>query len=109
MPNIERQAVAYETSNQLLLNALLKGLAHAIRRDDVSAASRYRGRLQRAAEPVAADAQLKELLTTLLLTSELWAQAADIERDKTSQQLLDLIDGIVALLTSSGPPRELIS
>ena len=106
MPNIERQAVAYETSNQLLLNALLKGLAHAIRRDDVSTASRYRGRLQRAAEPVAADAQLKELLTTLLLTSELWAQAADIERDKTSQQLLDLTDGIVALLTSSGPPRE---
>jgi len=100
VPNIERQAVAYETSNQLLLNALLKGLAHAIRRDDVSTASRYRGRLQRAAEPVAADTQLKGPLTKLLLTSGLWVRAANSERDETRQQLLDLIDRVVALLTS---------
>ena len=74
MPNIEKRAVAYDSSNRLLLNALLKGLAHAIRRDDIPVASRYRGRLQQAAEPVAVDTQLKDLLTKLLLTSGLWVR-----------------------------------
>ena len=100
VPNIEKRAVAYNSSNRLLLNALLKGLAHAIRRDDIPAASRYRGRLQQAAEPVAVDTQLKDLLTKLLLTSGLWVQVADSERDEARQQLLDLIDRVVALLTS---------
>ena len=51
--------MAYDSSNRLLLNALLKGLGHAIRRDDIPAANRYRGRLHQAAEPVAADSELK--------------------------------------------------
>jgi hypothetical protein len=100
VPNIEKRAVAFGSSNRLLLNALLKGLAHAIRRDDIPAASRYRGRLQQAGEPVAVDTQLKDLLTKLLLTSGLWVRVADSERDETRQQLLDLIDRVVALLTS---------
>jgi hypothetical protein len=100
VPNIERRKVAYDSSNRLLLNALLKGLVHAIRRDDIPAANRYRGRLQQAAEPVAADSQLKGPLTKLLSTSGLWVRAANSERDETRQQLLDLIDNVVALLTS---------
>jgi hypothetical protein len=92
--------VAYDSSNRLLLNALLKGLAHAIRRDDISAADRYRGRLQNAAQPVSAETQLRDLLTKLLLTSGLWVKVADSERDETRQQLLDLIDRVVALLAS---------
>ncbi len=75
-------------------------LAHAIRRDDIPAADRYRGRLQQVAEPVAVDSQLKDLLTKLLLTSGLWVRVPDRERDETRQQLLDLIDRVVALLTS---------
>jgi hypothetical protein len=59
VPNSEKPAVACDGSNRLLLNALLSGLSHAIRRDDIPAANRYRGRLQQAAEPVAADTQLK--------------------------------------------------
>ncbi len=97
---LKKRAVAYDSSNRLLLNALLRGLDHAIRRDDIPAANRYRGRLQQVAEPVAADTQLKGPLTKLLLTSGLWARAADNERDETRQQLLDLIAGIIALLTS---------
>ena len=100
MPNIERRAVAYDSRNRLLLNALLKGLSHAIRRDDVLAANRYRGRLQQAAEPVAADTQLKGPLTKLLLTTGLWVEVANVERDETRRQLLDLIDRVVALLAS---------
>ena len=92
--------MTYDTSNRLLLNALLRGLDHAVRRDDIPAANRYRGRLQQAAEPVAADTQLKGPLTKLLLTSDLWVRAANSERDETRQQLLDLIDRVVALLTS---------
>jgi len=100
VPIIERPTVAGDSSNRLLLNALLKGLAHAIRRDDIPAADRYRGRLQQAAEPVPVDGQLRDLLTKLLSTSGLWVQVTDSDRDETRQQLLDLIDRVVALLTS---------
>jgi hypothetical protein len=61
------------------------------------AARRYRGRLQRTAEPLAADIPFKVPLTKLLLTTGLWVQVANIKRDETRQQLLDLID---CLLTS---------
>jgi|KBSSwiStaDraftv2_1062776.scaffolds.fasta_scaffold2193798_1 hypothetical protein len=99
-PNIDKRAVAHDSSNRLLLNTLRQGLAHAIRRDDIPAADRYRRRLQQVAEPVAVDSQLKDLLTKLLSTSGLWARSADSERDETRQQLLDLVDRIVTLLTS---------
>ena len=99
-PNIDKRAVAHDSSNRLLLNTLRQGLAHAIRRDDIPAADRYRGRLQQAAEPVAVDGQLRDLLTKLLSTSGLWVQVTDSDRDETRQQLLDLIDRVVALLTS---------
>ena len=46
------------------------------------------------------DSQLKGPLTKLLSTSGLWVRAANSERDETRQQLLDLIDRVVALLTS---------
>ena len=100
VPNIESRAAIYNNGNRLLRNTLLEGLAHAIRRDDVPAARRYRGRLQRTAEPLAADIPFKVPLTKLLLTTGLWVQAANIKRGETRQQLLDLIDCIVPLLTS---------
>jgi hypothetical protein len=45
----------YDRSKRLLLNALLKGLDRAIRRDDLSAAERYCKRLHLSTEPITAD------------------------------------------------------
>jgi hypothetical protein len=55
--SIDRQAMACDSSKQLLLKALLKGLARTIRRDDLSAAERCCQRLRLTAEPIASDAQ----------------------------------------------------
>ena len=91
--------MARDSSNQLLLNALLKGLAHAIRRDDLSAAERYCQRLQLTAETIASDAPVKSVLAKLFVINGLWVQAADIERSELSQQLLELVDRVLDLLT----------
>lgn len=88
MPNIGRRAVAYDSRNRLLLNALLKGLSYAIRRDDILAANRYRGRVQQAAEPVAADTLLKGPLTKLLLTTGLWVEVANVDAMKRGNNCL---------------------
>ena len=88
VPNSEKPAVACDGSNRLLLNALLSGLSHAIRRDDIPAANRYRGRLQQAAEPVAADTQLKHPLTKILLTSGLWCKSLTLNAMKRGSNCL---------------------
>jgi hypothetical protein len=88
-----------ESSKQLLLNALLKGLAHAIRRDDLSAVERYCQRLHLTAETFASNAPVKGASAKLLVINGLWVQAADIERNETRQQLLELVDRVLGLLT----------
>ena len=52
----------YDRSKRLLLNALLKGLDRAIRRDDLSAAERYCKRLHLSTEPIAADSASRRCL-----------------------------------------------
>jgi hypothetical protein len=84
-----------------VLNALLKGLAHAIRRDDLSAAERYCRRLNIAAKTIASDAPLKGALAKLFVTNRLWLQAADVERSEARQQMLELVDRLVGLDTSA--------
>ena len=42
--------MAHGSGNRLLLRALVKGLGEAVRRNDQSAAERYRGRLRLAAD-----------------------------------------------------------
>jgi hypothetical protein len=96
---LHSRAMAYDSSKRLLLKALLKGLAHAIHRDDLSAAERYRERLHLTGEPLAADAVVISALKKLHLISGLWVQAADVERNETRQELLELIDHVSALLT----------
>jgi hypothetical protein len=59
----------YDRSKRLLLNALLKGLDRAIRRDDLSAAERYRKRLHLSTEPIAADSLVAGASKKLLLIS----------------------------------------
>jgi hypothetical protein len=88
-----------DSSKQLLLNALLKGLTHAIRRDDLSAAERYCQRLHLTAETFASTAPVKGALARLFLINGLWVQAAHIERSETRQQFLELVDRVLGLLT----------
>jgi hypothetical protein len=88
----------YDRSKRLLLDALLKGLDRAIRRDDLSAAERYRKRLHLSTEPIAADSLVAGASKKLLLISGLWMNAPNVERDETRQQLLELIDHLISLL-----------
>jgi hypothetical protein len=78
-----------DSANRLLLNALLKGLGHVIRRDDLFAAERYRRRLHLTAETIASNAPVKGALAKLLVINGLWLQAADVERSETRQQILN--------------------
>jgi hypothetical protein len=91
--------IAYDSSKRLLLKTLLKGLAHAIRRDDLSAAERYCERLHLTAEPIS-DEPVKDALKKLLLICAQWVETADVERHETGQQLLEFIDRVIGLLTS---------
>jgi len=88
--------MAYDSNNRLLVKTLLKGLAQAVRRDDLSAAARYCERLRPTAEPIS-DQQVNDGLQKLLLVCGQWVETADAERRETSQQLLELIDYIIGL------------
>ena len=78
--------MAYNSGKQLLLNALLKGLADATRRNDRSTAERYRRSLRLTAEQIAAEEPVQDGLKKLLLVSGLWVEAAEVDRDETTQQ-----------------------
>ena len=92
--------MAYNSGKWLLLNVLLKGLADAIRRNDRSTAGRYHRRLRLTAEQIAADELVQDALKRVLLVSGLWVEAAEVDRNETTQQLLKLIDRVIGLLTS---------
>jgi hypothetical protein len=66
---------------------------------DLSAAKRYCQRLHLTAETIASDAPVKRVLAKLFVINGLWVQAADIERSETRQQLLELVDHVLGLLT----------
>ena len=92
--------MAYVGGNRLLLRALVKGLADAVRRDDPSAAERYRRRLRLAAEQIAADDPVHDVLERLLHISGQWVDAAAIDRGETKQPMLEIIERVVGLLRS---------
>jgi hypothetical protein len=91
--------MASDISKRLLLNVLLKGLADAARRNDRSTAERYCRRLRLAAEHVA-DEPVQDALKRVLLVGGLWVEAAEVDRNETTQQLLKLIDRVIGLLPS---------
>jgi hypothetical protein len=93
------ERMAYN-SKRLLLRVVLKGLADAIRRNDRSTAERYHRRLRLTAEQIAADELVQDALKRVLLVSGLWVEAAEVDRNETTQQLLKLIDRVIGLLTS---------
>ncbi len=93
------ERMAYD-SKRLLLRVLLKGLGDAIHHNDRSTAERYRRRLRLIAEQIAADESVQDALKRVLLVSDLWVEAAEVDRNETTQQLLKLIDRVIGLLTS---------
>lgn len=93
------ERMAYN-SKRLLLGVLLKGLADAIHRNDRSTAERYHRRLRLTAEQIAADELVQDALKRVLLVSGLWVEAAEVDRNETTQQLLKLIDRVIDLLPS---------
>ena len=92
--------MAYNIGKRLLLVVVLKGLADATRRNDRSTAERYCRRIRLAAEQSAADEPVQDALKRVLLVSGLWIEAAEVGRDETAQQLLELIDRGIGLLAS---------
>ena len=92
--------MAHGSGKRLLLSALVKGLGEAVRCNDQSAAERYRGRLRLAAEQIAADDPVRDALGRLLLLSGLWIAATAADRDDTKQQMLEVIERVIWLLTS---------
>ncbi len=92
--------MAYNSSKRLVLVVLLKGLAGATHRNDRSTAERYRRRLRLAVEQIATDEPVQDALKRVLLVSGLWVEAAEVDRNETTQQLLKLIDRGIGLLAS---------
>jgi len=83
---------------RLLLYALVKGLGDAVRRNDGSAAERYRGRLRLVAEQFDANPPIREALEKLLSVSGLWLATNIADRDETKEQMLELIERVMELL-----------
>jgi hypothetical protein len=92
----------HTTAKRILLNALLKGLADAVRRDDRSAAERYCERFRLATDETVADEPVQNVRKELLLISGLWVEADAVNRDETRLQMLEFIDRVIGLLTSVG-------
>ena len=108
--------MAYDSGKRLLLYALVKGLGDAVRRNDQSAAKRYRRRLRLATEQIAADDPVQDALKKLLLISGQWVVAPVVtmspkgegserylyrsDRDEPKQQMLELIERVIGLLPS---------
>ena len=106
--------MAYDSGKRLLLYALVKGLGDAVRRNDQSAARRYRRRLRLATEQIAADDPVQDALKKLLLISGRWVVAPVVtlspkgseryvyrsDRDEPKQQMFELIERVIGLLPS---------
>jgi hypothetical protein len=90
--------MAYDSGKRLLLCTLVKGLGDAVRRGDPSAAERYRRRLRSATEHIAADDLVHDVVERLLHVSGQWVVAVD--RGETKQQMLEIIERVIGLLTS---------
>ena len=90
--------MANGSNKRLLLNVLLRGLADAVRRNDLAAAGRYCERLRSSAEQLAADKAAQNAVEKLLLGSNLWIEAAEADRNEARQQMLEVINRLVGLL-----------
>jgi hypothetical protein len=85
---------------RLLLSALVKGLADAVSANNGSAAYRYHVRLSVIAPDLDTNPTVSEALEQLLSASSQWLATNVAERHEVEQPVLDLVEGINALLAS---------
>jgi hypothetical protein len=83
---------------RILLSALLKGLADAVRRNDGAAADRYRRRISLIAPQFDTNAPVRECLDRLLSVSGQWSATKVAERHQAEQPVLDLIERVSELI-----------
>ena len=92
--------MANDSSKRLLLNVLLRGLADAVRRNDLAAVERYCVRLRSSTEEFADDGLVENAVEKLLTASGLWMGSAEADRNEAKQQMLEVIDRVIRLLTA---------
>jgi hypothetical protein len=91
--------MATDSGKRLLLNVLLRGLADTVRRNDLAAAERYCVRLRSSAEQPADDGLVENAVEKLLTAGSLWIGSAEADRNEAKQQMLEVIDRVISLLT----------
>ena len=86
------------STQRLLLQALLMGMGDAVRRNDESAADRYRRRLGMIARHFDTNPLVSDALEHLLSASGRWLATQAAERYEAEQQVLEHIKGVMDLV-----------
>ena len=86
------------STQRLLLQALLMGMGDAVRRNDESAADRYRRRLAMIARHFDTNPSISDALERLVSASGRWLATKTAERYEAGQQVLELIERASGLL-----------
>jgi hypothetical protein len=84
---------------RLLLHALVKGLGDAVRRNDKAAVDRYRRRLRLIAEDFDANPPVRDTLERLFWATDRWFTTDVVERDENNEQVLELTEHVMKLLS----------
>jgi hypothetical protein len=93
-----REALKASVGRRLLLYALVKGLGDAVRRNDKSAADRYRRRLRLIAKEFEANPPIRDALERLFWATDQWSTTEVIERDENNERVLELTERIMRFL-----------
>jgi hypothetical protein len=86
------------STQRLLLQALLVGMGDAVRRNDESAADRYRRRLGMSARHFDTNPLVSDALEHLLSASGRWLATRAAERYEAEQQVLEHIQSVMDLV-----------
>jgi hypothetical protein len=86
------------STNQLLLQALVKGLGEAVSRNDEAAADRYLTRIRLIAGHFDTNPTLSVALEWLLLAGGNWMKTDAAKRVEVEQPVAELVDRIAQLL-----------
>jgi hypothetical protein len=97
MQQVDRD-FAMASTNQLLLQALVRGLGEAVGRNDEAAADRYHTRIRLIAGHFDTNPTLSVALEWLLLASGDWMKTDAPNRVEAEQPVAELVDRITQLL-----------
>ena len=87
-----------ESTERLLLQALLKGLGDAVGGNDGSAGDRYHRRITLIGRHFETNPKISGALERLLSVSALWLTTKTAERYQVGQQVFDRIERVIELL-----------